>query len=293
MTQTPPQAASRLARSLTALSLLTLSACIDPISAEVETPDMYVNPFAVGGGQVTGGAQVTGGVTPPEGATSSGGDDPWCTPGERLDLCSICGPAGRALMPTHDPMCDPVNCDELTRFILEIDPDGAKRCVRYSHSLVGGSCFRLGYCHSTTETACIEKPPIDAFKIYPGCGTYQDCDIGAVATPAPMGSRCHGYGECLAEGGPCNIPAHCGQLAVSQNPNAQHTFCGNTETTCEVNVVARGTASDQDTVNCDIYCAQSVMRCSNAWDVNTPCMKGNQIGCNQERATLICECRAQ
>jgi hypothetical protein len=164
----------------------------------------------------------------------------------------------------------------------------------YSHTPVESTCFRLGYCHSTTATACVEAEPVlIGMKVYPGCGSFSGCDSTGMpsASLVEVGGVCHNYGVCTPEG-PCSVPAQCARLAVSQNPNQRHTYCdAPSESSCLVNVVAAAAAQSLSKVTCDTYCYQSQMTCAAAWDVNTPCSKGRGIGCNEERASLICECR--
>jgi hypothetical protein len=196
-------------------------------------------------------------------------------------------------MPVDDEMCAPVSCDPLTRFALESADDGAKRCVMYSHQRAGGSCYRLGYCHSTTGTACVEAEPQELFRGYPGCTTIRGCDSTGMPSASMLseGATCHAYGRCDADGR-CSAPEQCATLALSQESSLPHTYCGApSDSSCEVNVVARGTGAGVSNVSCDAYCAQSLMTCVGAWSINAPCVKNNSVNCSEARANIICECR--
>lgn len=212
-----------------------------------------------------------------------------CTPGERVDLCTVCGPDTSLIMPPNDPECEPVSCAELTSFYLERDEDGAERCMKSFSSPAGGSCYRLGYCHTTTQTACEPQEPQQLFKVYPGCGEHSGCNSTAMpnVTRKPPGAICNTFGTCDSSGR-CDIGAGCaGFENAAGSPN--NTYCSSTDLSCEVSVSV-GSIQGVSQTSCLAFCTSARKSCVQAWRDRGGCNKGNPIDCAQNSSDLICAC---
>jgi hypothetical protein len=249
------------------------------------------------GGQVIAGvtagvnAGVSAGAEPPMGAIMPplGGAEA-CTPGQKIDTCTVCGPDTRYIMPTNDPECEPVDCSELNRFFTEVGEDGAETCMEEVGERVGGTCYRMGYCHTTSNTACMLGETVSYGTIYPGCGRITGCD--STSSPSisqtPQDGLCHGFGRCEAMGGPCDVPATCAGFENAAG-GQQQTFCDANEMACKVGVSASNIQSLSE-ISCLTYCASASKTCTRAWSSNGGCNEGSQIDCNVAQGQVICEC---
>ena len=234
----------------------------------------------------------TGG--PPTGLTTPplGGTDDRCTPGEKIDTCTICGPDASYIMPPDDPECEALNCSELSSFYEEVnEEDGSITCMQRRAVPVEGSCYRMGFCHATTNTACVVEEPIARATIYPGCGQITGCNStnSPSFSEVPEGGLCHGFGTCQATGGPCDVSKACAGFERAAG-GSQQTFCASSEISCTVSVNAN-VIDSLDEISCLAYCASASKSCRTAYQYAENCnTSGNAIPCNQAAQRVICEC---
>jgi hypothetical protein len=289
---------SLLDLSLPVLFAMSLQGCVlsdPPIEVPVageggsvtEVGAMEMGAMEVGAmevGAVEMGAMEMGAME--AGAVMSGGDEGYCTPGEKITTCTICGPDASHIKPKSDPECEPVNCDQLTTYRLENQEDGGQACIRVRATPAEGTCRVLGYCHTTTQTACELNEPEQIYKVYPGCGTQSGCDSTAspTFTQNPIGSTCHTWGSCEAAG--CTVSAPCGRLQNAAGGD-RNELCEDTDTQCKVSV---NTALLGAEVTCRTYCTSGNMNCVGAWQSNGGCQQGASIACDQRTSNPICAC---
>ena len=231
-----------------------------------------------------GSEPLVGATVPPPGGAEA------CTPGQKIDICTVCGPDTSYIMPTNDPECEPVDCSELNRFFIEVSEDGAETCMEEVGERVGGTCYRMGYCHTTSNTACMLGETVSHGTIYPGCGRITGCDSTNSPSIAltPQDGVCHGFGRCEALGGPCNVPVTCAGFETAAG-GQQQTFCDANDMVCKVGVSASNIQSLRE-ISCLSYCASANKSCSRAWSSNGGCNEDSRIECDVSQDQVVCEC---
>lgn len=284
------------------LSTLIFIGCVGDLNI-VETDQMGgmqnteppIAAFPMTSGQGDSG-QMTAGVAEPGGMSINplplGGSEDSCVPGERIGICTVCGPDGRYIAPTNDPECEPVDCSVLNSYYTVIEDDGAETCMEEVAVRLPGTCRTRGECHTTTETACEMGEPIAQGTVYPGCGAISGCN--STNSPSiritPQGGTCHAFGECTNMGGPCSVSDICEGFELAAGGTRQ-TFCdifrGNT---CRVAVDANN-IDNLEEINCLTYCASADKICDGAWSSNGGCTEVGPITCQDPRNRVICACK--
>lgn len=283
------------ALTIMSVAVLYCVGCLEDVPA-IEINDEGGSMAGVGagptqpGGVAVAGQIASGSEPPPAAITPPVGGMTACTPGERIDTCTVCGPDTRYIMPTNDPECEPVDCREMDRYFTETAENGAVTCNEEIAERVSGTCYRMGYCHTTVNTACVVGEASEVETVYPGCGSIRDCEPGSMPSisKTPANGLCHGFGTCINDGGPCTVSAACKGFENAAG-GSQQSFCEASEATCQVAVSAANIA-DLDQVSCLTYCASASKSCLTAWDSGGGCTKDDPIPCDRARAQVICEC---
>jgi len=226
--------------------------------------------------------QDAGGIPPPprqDAARPVG-----CRPGEPLDVCTECGPDGRPTLVEDDDRCPEVSCEALDVYERVVD-NGAVVCMQARHRPVGGRCLAARTCREQADAAyCSDVVRVEVRRVEAPCRTLSGCegDAPPAEEVVAVGMAC--------EGGFCNANGICDdEVAETCHAFTADAACAagvhNDGTPyCELAQAAEG--------SCGALCMAARARCLRAWTsaAGQPCVPGEEIGCLDQRAGIVCRC---
>lgn len=215
---------------------------------------------------------------------------PPCTPGEMLDVCEVCDDAGQRVAPDRDERCPAIDCSALNHYRQASDPqDGYPICELVAHNPRGPNCAAVGRCRETADdTVCLPSPGVRVAAVQQPCQQILGC-AGAEAPmvgPAPAGTPCQDDEGRCTDAGRCDttISEACGHYAMVAR------VCGAGVHPTQGAYCAVGPLEPTD--HCTAFCIAQNATCAAGYEAGPDgCALGQEIGCLQPAASLVCYCR--